>query len=413
MKYTIQYNKKDVDLIIPDNSVIISPKDVLKKDQRKLVLDGLDNPYSSEKLEDFVKDKEKILIIVNDGTRPTPTAKILETIYSTIKDKDITIIIATGAHRIANDSEIEKILGDTYSSLKDTVVSHEATKQEDLVFIGTSRAQTPLEINKRVLENDALIIIGSVEPHYFAGYTGGRKAIMPGVASFKSIEVNHKRALDPRAKALNLIDNPVHLDMVDTLTLLKDKPIFSIMSVMDRDHQIYEITSGNINKSFDAAIAKANRVFTCEITEKSDIVVSVATSPMDINLYQSQKALDNGKLALKEDGILILVAACKEGVGDAAFYDLLKSSSTPEHVIQHISENYKLGYHKAGKMAEIMTWAQIWVISELEDKMWSDIFIKQFSSVQEAVDEAIKIKGKNCKFSLLSDGCITVPLLKE
>lgn len=413
MRYKIKYNKREVDLTLPDNSIIISPKNVEKKDQNKVVTEGINNPIGCENLDKFLQDKKKILIIVNDGTRPTPTAKILETIYPDIKNKQITIIVATGVHRIAKDEELQKILGSTYPLLKDKVVSHEATKEEDLVFLGTSRANTPLEINKRVLENDALIIIGSVEPHYFAGYTGGRKAIMPGVASYRSIEANHKRALDPRAKALNLIDNPVHLDMVDVLTLLEDKPIFSVMSVMDRDHQIYQITAGDINKSFDAAIESANEVFTCEIKKKTDIVVSVATSPMDINLYQSQKAIDNGKLALKEGGILILVSSCKERVGEKAFYNLLKSSNTPEQVLEHISQNYKLGYHKAAKMAEIMTWAKIWVISTLEDKLWNDIFIEQYSSVQEAIDEALKIKGKRATFSLLTDGCITVPLLKE
>lgn len=413
MKYSIKYNDRDITLHIPSKSVIISPKNIEKTDQHKVVVDGLKKPYGSVNLEKFVESQKTILIIVNDGTRPTPTAKILETIYPIIKDKIITIMIATGVHRIANENEIKKILGKTYTFFKSNLVSHEACKSEDLVFLGYSRANTPLEINKRVLENDALIVIGSVEPHYFAGYTGGRKAIMPGVASYKSIEANHKRALDPRAKVLNLSDNPVHLDMVDVLNLLEDKPIFSIMSVMDRDHKIYKITSGNINESFYAAIDGANEVFTCEIAEKSDVVVTVASSPMDINLYQAQKAIDNGKLALKKNGILILVAACNEGVGERAFYNLLKSSNTPKQVLQHIRNDYKLGYHKAAKMAEIMTWANIWVISELDNKLWNDIFIKQFSSIQDAIDKAIQIKGEKCSLSLLSDGCITVPLLNQ
>lgn len=413
MNYTIEYNKNKLNIEIPDDSTIITPKNVITKDQINIINEGLNRPYNSESINDFVKNKNKILIIVNDGTRPTPTSKILEVIYPLIEKKEITIIVATGVHRIANDNEIKKILGNTYNNLKDYVVSHEAKKQEDLIFLGNSRANTPLEINKRVIENDALIIIGSVEPHYFAGYTGGRKAIMPGVASYRSIEANHKRALDPRAKALNLVDNPVHLDMVDVLNLLNDKPIFSIMSVMDRNHQIYEITSGDINKSFDEAIEKANEVFTCEINKKSDIVISVATSPMDINLYQSQKALDNGKLALKENGILILVSACREGVGEEAFYDLLSCSNSPKEVLKTIEKNYKLGYHKAAKMAEIMTWAQIWVISELEDQLWDNIFIKQFKSVQEAIDKALSLKGEKATLSLLTDGCITVPLMKK
>ncbi|MGD1822296.1 MAG: nickel-dependent lactate racemase [Pleomorphochaeta sp.] len=413
MKFKVNYNKEIVNITIKDDTKIISPKDVLVKNQESIITKSLNNPINSKSLNDFIYNKDKILIIVNDGTRPTPTAKVLETIFPIIKKKQITIMIATGVHRIANENELIHILGNTYDNLKDKVISHEARKAEDLQYIGTSRNGTPLEINKEVLNNEALIVIGSVEPHYFAGYTGGRKAIMPGVASFKSIEANHKHALDYRAKALNLKDNPVHLDMVDVLSLLGDKPIYSIMSVMDRNHNIYEITSGNIIDSFDQAIKYANEVFTQEINEKYDIVISVATSPMDIDLYQSQKAIDNGKLALKDNGILILVSACLEGVGEKAFYDLLKSCSTPEEVLENISNNYKLGYHKAGKMAEVMTWANIYVVSELENKLWEDIFIQPFGSIQDAINCATKIKGKNATFCLLTDGCITVPLLTK
>ncbi len=412
MNYNIKYNNKNIDVEIPNSTKIISPKDVKIKNQEEIINKSLENPINSKNLQSFISNMEKVLIIVNDGTRPTPTAKIMETIYPIIKEKKITIMVATGVHRIANDNEIKKILGNTYFDLKDNLISHEARKDEDLKYIGTSRNGTPLIINKAVLNNDGLIIIGSVEPHYFAGYTGGRKAIMPGVASYKSIEANHKKALDPRAKALNLVDNPVHLDMVDVLSLIKDVPMYSIMSVMDRNHNIYEITSGDIIDSFDAAIESANEVFTQKINEKSDIVISVASSPMDIDLYQSQKAIDNGKLALKNNGILILISACREGVGEKAFYDLLKSCNSPKEVLENISINYKLGYHKAGKMAEVMTWANIWVVSELEDKLWENIFITPYNSIQQAIDEAIKIKGKNASISLLSDGCITVPLIK-
>ena len=412
MNYNIKYNNKKIDIEIPNSTNIISPKDVKIKNQEEIINKSLENPINSKNLKDFKSNMEKLLIIVNDGTRPTPTSKIMETIYPIIKEKKITIMVATGVHRIANDEEKKKILGNTYLMLKDNLISHEARKDEDLQYIGTSRNGTPLIINKAVLNNDGLIVIGSVEPHYFAGYTGGRKAIMPGVASYKSIEANHKKALDPRAKALNLKDNPVHLDMVDVLSLIKNVPIYSIMSVMDRNHNIYEITSGDIIDSFDAAIESANEVFTQKIKQKSDIVISVASSPMDIDLYQSQKAIDNGKLALKNDGILILISACREGVGEKAFYDLLKSCNSPKEVLENISVNYKLGYHKAGKMAEVMTWASIWVVSELEDILWKNIFITPYNSIQEAIDEAIKIKGENASISLLSDGCITVPLIK-
>ncbi len=362
-----------------------------------------------EPFEKFLNKSDDILFIINDGTRPTPTSTILRLLNSRMELKSAKYIIATGAHRAPTEEEFHFIFGDLYDKLKSEIIVHDAKKKEDLVYVGSTSNGTEMWINKNVYEVGSLIPIGSVEPHYFAGYTGGRKSFLPGIAGYETIEQNHKLALEPGAEALKLEGNPVHEDFIEALKTLSDKHIFSIQTVLDGERKLYATTAGDIYKSFDKAIKYAKEVFCVSIKEKADIVVSVAPYPMDVDLYQSQKAIDNGKLALKEKGILILVAKCRTGIGPRTFYDLLASKDSSEKVLEMIKKEYKLGYHKAGKMAEIDGWANMWGVTDLKDEILKNVFIQPFNSIQEAIDEAIKEKGRTAKILFLMDGSITVP----
>jgi nickel-dependent lactate racemase len=407
------YDNELKTISLPSGSNLIDPNDVKKRDPKVMIDRALKNPLESDNLEKFLSDNKKILIIVNDGTRPTPTAQVMEGIESYLKSNEVIIMVATGCHRGATEKELHTILGKTYDTFKDNVVSHDAKNDERLVYLGTSRNGTRLEINKAAIENDGILIIGSVEPHYFAGYTGGRKAIMPGIAGYRSIEMNHHLALSENAKALELEANPVHQDMVDTLSLLKDRPIFSIQCVMDSEHDIYDVTCGDIIKSFDGAIKAADEVFTVGVDHKYDIVISVAKHPMDIDLYQSQKAMDNAKHILKENGILILVASCKEGKGPERFFNLIASSSSPVNAINRINHSYKLGYHKAAKMAEMMLHFSVYAVSDLSEEILSKIFMSKYSTLEAALSEALKLKGECAQVALIRDGCVTVPIIRN
>jgi nickel-dependent lactate racemase len=263
-------------------------------------------------------------------------------------------------------------------------------------------------VNRLGVEADRLLAIGSVEPHYFAGYTGGRKSFLPGIASYRTIEQNHAHALEPGAEALGLEGNPVHEDMIDALDVVK-KDVFAVMTVLDKDHSIYAVTAGDIHRSFDQAIARAEEIFVADIPRKAEVVVTAARYPMDIDLYQSQKAIDNGKLALAADGIMILVASCRDGIGEKAFAELLSSSETPEGVLEEIKRGYKLGYHKAGKMAEVFLRGEVHAYTGLPDETLESIFITPEHDLQEAVDRALERKGADAQVLFLLDGGVTVP----
>jgi nickel-dependent lactate racemase len=412
----VPYGRETLRVRLPSRSFMgaAHPNQVPKHDQTALLRKALDNPIASPSFSDFLQGEGKTLVIVNDGTRPTPTAKVLDHLMRFVppdKADSLEFIVATGIHRAPTEEELSFIFGSHLERLRSRIHSHDA-RNDEMVHLGTSSNGTEMLLNKRGVEADRLVIIGSVEPHYFAGYTGGRKSFLPGIASYGTIEQNHKYALLPRARALALDGNPVHEDMIDALKAVIEKPIFSIQTVLDRERDMYAVTAGHIHQSFYAAIDKAREVFCVEVPRKAEVVVSVAPYPMDVDLYQSQKAIDNAKLALADDGILILVSTCRTGIGHETFYELLSSCGSPQEAIDKIDKGYVLGYHKAAKMAEIGLWASMWAVTELPDEMVRNVLMEPFENLQTAVDAALERKGPQAGMLFLMDGSITVPIVE-
>jgi nickel-dependent lactate racemase len=325
---------------------------------------------------------------------------------------NLTLMVATGAHRGPTEEEYRQILGGFHSGLRGRCVYHEARKDEDMVNLGTTRNGTPILLNKRLFEADRIIATGSVEPHYFAGFTGGRKAFLPGIAAYQTIQANHKQALSPRARSLALEGNPVHEDMMDALPLIK-APVFSFMTVLDKEQRVAAAASGDLMASFYAAVETARRIFCVSVPAMADIVVSIAKFPMDIDLYQSQKAIDNGAAALKDGGVLLLVSGCRDGIGDEAYANLLAQASSPADAIERIRAGYKLGFHKAAKMAAVSERATIRAVTTLPPERLKRMFIESAPSPQAALDEALaaaKARGIAVpRILILPDGCVTVP----
>lgn len=414
MHLDIKYGKDGFQKVdIPDENLIgvFYPKDVECGPTDVTINEAIDNPIGYSSLDDFLRGGEDIVFIVNDGTRPTPTAKVLDALSKRMDLRKARYLIATGTHRDMTEEEYNFVFGSHYRELKDRIFCHNA-KESECVYLGDSKNGTPMEVNKMAVDSDRLVIITSVEPHYFAGYTGGRKSFLPGVASYKTVEANHRLAMKQEAQALALKGNPVHEDMMDALEVVKGKKIFSIQIVMDRHQNVYRVAAGDLNKAFDRAVSWAKEVFIAPIPEKADVVISVAPYPMDVDLYQSQKALDNGKWALKEGGKIIMVSKCREGIGHPTFLTQLSSSNDPKKVLENLSKEYKLGYHKAAKMAEIAVWADIWTVTGLDDELISKANMTQFPSVADAMAEAFRQKP-DAKVIILADGSVTIPMVEQ
>ena len=417
MKVDIPYGKETIKVEIPEPYETLVPNKVTIGDENKTIEKALEKPIGFESYDEFAENSDRLLVIVNDATRPTPTNKILRYLLPVLSSHpDVKFLIATGVHRAPTEEEYRFIFGDTYEVFRRRTYAHDARKDGDMTYLGKSKNGTEMYINKLVPEYKNILVIGSVEPHYFAGYTGGRKSFLPGVASYKTIEMNHKLALSDDARSLALEGNPVNEDMVDAMNVLKDINVFSIQTVLTGEHKIYAVTAGDLHKSFDAAIDYSNQIFCVPLKQKGNIVITVAPYPMDIDLYQSQKALDNGKLALEDDGIIILVSKCRTGVGDDTFLDLLCKADSPEGVLEILGDEYKLGYHKAAKMAQIGTKAQMWAVTDLDDEIVNKAMLKPYHDIQLAVDDAVELikeSGRQPRTVVMPAGSLTVPFLQQ
>lgn len=394
---------------------VIESKTVEVRDEAAVLRRVLEEDGGQLSFRDFLEQADgPILILVNDATRPTPTSKVLAILQEDLAGRQIELMVATGAHRAPGEHELEQIFGremrERYSG---HICSHDARDPAQLVYIGETSRGTPFWINRKVAEAERLLLISSVEPHYFAGYTGGRKSILPGVAGYQSIEANHKLGLDPAATNLALDGNPVHEDMMEAVELLGGKQMYSIQIVLDRQHRIHSAHAGDLVESFTEGVVDADGHYVVEIEDRSDIVVTVAPYPMDYDLYQSQKALENGSMALKPGGVIILVSKCRHGIGDETFFNLLANASTPAAALEAIRGGYVLGYHKAARLAQIALTAEMWAVSGIPDGDMEAAFIRPFCDVQSAVDAALRRKGPEAKVLFLMDGSLTVPRVRS
>ncbi|MDD1770578.1 MAG: nickel-dependent lactate racemase [Methanomassiliicoccales archaeon] len=414
MRLEIPYGKDGHQvLVVPDEnlSAILRPNEVEFGDPLDEIRKAIARPLRSTPLKEFLVGEKDTVFIVNDGTRPTPTSIVLDAVSEIADLKRFRYLVATGAHRAPTREEYGEIFGRWHVRLEGRIHSHDCRKDE-MVDLGSSRAGTRMLINAIAARARRIVIVTSVEPHYFAGYTGGRKSLLPGVAAYSTIEENHRFAMSQEAQVLKLGGNPVHEDMVDAVGRLKDISIFAIQTVLDRHHNVYRVAAGALQPSFERAVEYANEVFCVPIREKVDVVISVAPHPMDVDLYQSQKAMDNAKWALKPGGRLIFVSKCRDGIGDRVFYDQLARSTDPDEIMRNLEVEYRLGHHKAAKMAEIAKQARIGGVTSLPPDELRKISIQPFSVVQEALDAALAEKP-DAKVLVMYEGSILVPRLVD
>jgi nickel-dependent lactate racemase len=216
--------------------------------------------------------------------------------------------------------------------------------------------------------------------------------------------------MDLKAQPLRLKDNPVHEDLEEALRLLPVPPIFSLMLVLTPEHQLYAAYSGTIRETLNAAAQKADEVFTLPFQEKADILISVVFPPLDIDLYQSQKPIEHGKMALKEDGILILVMPCPQGAGSPEFQRLMLQSGDPEKTRLLLYQPYSLGHHRIIRNLKFLEeGGQVWGITGLDPHFLSQTFIRPLPSLQEAVNMALVRKGRGAKVHILLNAGLCVP----
>jgi nickel-dependent lactate racemase len=368
----------------------------------------------------FLGDSCRVLVLVNDYTRPTPNADILAALDPALKTKDARFMVCSGTHRPPSPAEYETIFGkDFYSRFRDRVLCHDSRNRSRLFFVGKTSYGTGVWFNKELLWADRVITINSIEPHYFAGFTGGRKGFLPGIAGYDTITQNHNMVTRPGSEIFGLVGNPVNEDMVEAARMVP-RPIFSVQVVQDRTHKLLAIRSGDVYASFDAACADARSVFAVPVKEKADIVLSVLRPPYDINFYQSQRAVEFARPALKNPAVQITVSACREGVGNDSFIQVFKGCKSASEILPaepsspapRPSPHSTLGWHKSARLAQIMQTAELYTVMGIEDAVVKSVFMTPFKTCQQALDAALAKIGNDARVYLIPDAGSVVPVLQ-
>jgi lactate racemase len=409
---SIPYGNKILSLEIPEEhwGELLAPTEVHPVSFENGLLQAIKNPLGSPSLTEFLKGCRSLLVLVNDETRPTPTGRVLEFLWSEISTYPMKIMVATGTHQKSSEEGCRRIFGPLWDEVKKRVRFHDCRKEGGMIFLGETSRGTRVLVNQEIMLADRLLVIGSVEPHYFAGYTGGRKGVIPGVAAFSTIEANHSLAMDLKACPLQLAGNPVHEDLEEAFRLLTIPPTFSLMLVLTPEHQLYAAYSGSIEETLVQAARKADEVFTLPFQQKADILISVVYPPLDIDLYQSQKPIEHGKMALKEDGILILVMPCPQGPGPVDFQDLMVQTRNPEKARALLDQPYRLGHHRITRNLRFLEQGgQVWGLTDLNPLFLLQTFIRPVPSLQKALDMALAQKGSAAKVNVLLNSGLCVP----
>ncbi|GAI32801.1 unnamed protein product, partial [marine sediment metagenome] len=221
-----------------------------------------------------------------------------------------------------------------------------------------------LWVNPIVSEIDFIITTGVIVPHYFAGFSGGRKSILPGICGRKTIETNHAKMVYSDSRAGNLKDNPVHEEMQEAAE--KVGVDFNINVVTDENHKIVEIVAGELLTSWQQGVEICKKIYLCPIEKKADVVIASAGGyPKDINVYQAQKALNNAYQAIKPGGTIILTAECLEGYGEATFEKWIEEANSPDEIIERLNKKFILGGHKAYSIVKLTKEVEVILISSL------------------------------------------------
>lgn len=415
MNIKIKKDKEYVYASINDNysiNTLMPSVESRNESEDFLIKEALKNPVGTPPLHKIVKPGEKVVIVTSDITRPLNSKLILpylieELNLGNIKNEDITVVLALGSHREHTEEEKRTLVGDELFETINVIDSD----MNNCKNFGTCKNGTPIDIFTPVAEADRVVCIGNVEFHYFAGYSGGSKAIMPGVSSHAAIQANHSNMVKEGAYAGNLDTNPVRQDIDEVGEHFKIDFIFNVLQSADKT--VVGAYAGDYIKAHRAACKVLDKMYKINIKEKADIViVSPGGFPKDINIYQAQKALDNASHAVKDGGIIILCASCKEGFENKIFEKWM-TTMTKEQMVKEIKENFVLGGHKAAAIAMTLMKSSIYMVTDYDKEIIESIGFKYFNNLQDAIDKASSATGDTGTIILMPAGGSVLPNYKN
>jgi nickel-dependent lactate racemase len=415
MKYLLPYGYEKLEFTIPD---------AIKTDTIKTYdVDGLEMPVKAVKFSLFSREYgpsiddfrgcKTAAIAVNDKTRPVPYDIMLPPLIKAllaieIAPENITIIAATGTHKPMSEEEIRNLLpADLPAGIR--VCSHDCDDEGSLVFLGKTSRGTPVYGDLRFLEADLRIVTGNIEPHHFAGFSGGLKTAAIGLSGRQTINHNHKLLIEKNARLGEFKENPLRQDIEEIGRLLKVN--FALNVIMNAQRAIIHVLSGDPEMVMKAGIPISRGICETPVGGKFDLVISSPGGyPKDINLYQSQKALTNASLLTKDGGAVILVAACVEGVGSQSYEDFMAGLHTWQEVYQKFErEEFKVGPHKAFQFARELARIRVYLLSGIPDERVSSLLLHPVHDLSRQIEEILNTFPSSPTVAILPKATNTLP----
>ena len=417
LHFDLAYGTGTLPLDLPDGLepvVLVANEQPALPDAVQAVRDGLKNPIGAEPLVKQLKDKkpEKIVVVVNDETRPTPYYAFFPPLVEAfeeagIRDEQVTFVIATGIHDPHSKELYEKTYG-KHMTDRFKFVSHIAKDDDSLVHMGRFDSGYEFYVNKLAVEADFLITVGVVMPHYFAGFSGGRKSILPGLAGFRTVEQNHARMVELMDNLPPIRQNPVSLEMIEAARMVGVN--FIINAVTGSNKEVVKIVAGDLVAAWYEAVETSSSMFEIPFEKQVDICVSSACGyPRDVNMYQAQKALDHADRITRDGGTIILVTESPSGYGEDVFERWMREGMTPQQIMDRIRTNFVMGGHKAYGFAKVAANKKFILVSSLSAEDSLPLFATKAESVQAAFDAALA-ENPGATVAVLPQGSLTLPV---
>ncbi|WP_226658897.1 nickel-dependent lactate racemase [Pseudalkalibacillus hwajinpoensis] len=420
METTLLYGKENLSINLPDNAFIVEPTNMSGlKDTNREIKAALQNPIGTPPLKERVKPSDTVAIAISDITRPTPNHILIPLLIEELNHvplENFVIINGTGTHRDQTREEFIQMLGEwIVDNIR--IVNNHCHDIETLVNLGESSFGCDVYLNKDYVEADFKIVTGFIEPHFFAGFSGGPKGIMPGIAGIETIMTFHNARMigDPLSTWGNMVNNPVQ-DMTREINGMC-KPDFMLNVTLNREKEITAVFAGELYEAHDRGceFAKEHAMIKCD--ERFDVVITSNSGyPLDQNLYQAVKGMSAAHKIVKEGGAILVASECSDGLPSHGNYSkIFEMANSPEELLEMINNpEFKMfDQWQVQKQAVIQVWADVYVHSKLTDDQVKGAMLKPMHNIEKTLEELKKQYGEEMTVAVLPLGPLTIPYVEE
>lgn len=416
MQTSLLYGKQHLEVNVPDDAFIIEPNHLpALDDQNQGVRDALRDPIDTPPLKSMAKATDKVAIVISDITRPTPNHILVPLLIeelSHIPHEQFVIINGTGTHRDQTEEELVGMLGQwVVDNIR--IINNHCHEKDELVNLGRSTFGCDIYLNKEYVEADFRINTGFIEPHFFAGFSGGPKGIMPGIAGIETIMTFHNARMigDPKSTWGNMEDNPVQ-NMTREINRVCP-PDFLLNVTLNGDKDITGVFAGELFAAHEkgCAFTKEHAMIQCE--ERYDVVITTNSGyPLDQNLYQAVKGMSAAHKIVKEGGAIIVAAECSDGIPDHGnFAEIFSMADSPQALLDMINDpEFKMfDQWQVQKQAVIQVWADVYVHSKLSNEQIEQTMLNPCTDIEQTLEELKKKHGPDMSVAVLPLGPLTIP----